>query len=65
MRITYGSEQTSLKETTTCQESTNPEYYCHHDIVMELPGPSTVRVEVMEDHKLRSDKVLGYTDIDV
>lgn len=32
---------------------------------MELPGPSTVRVEVMEDYKLRRDRVLGYTDIDV
>jgi hypothetical protein len=36
-----------------------------HDVVMELPGPSTVRVEVMEYYKLRKDRVLGYTDIDV
>lgn len=32
---------------------------------MELPGPSTVKVEVMEHYKIRKDRVLGYTEIDV
>lgn len=65
LRIIYGNEKTNLKEQTLCKESSNPEYYCSHDIVMELPGPSTVRIEVMEHHQIRKDRVLGYTDVDV
>ena len=65
INISYGGNTISLKDTTLCKNSTNPEYYTSYDIVMELPGPSTVRVDIMEDYALRRDRVLGYTEIDV
>ena len=65
LRIKYGSQTIDLKDKTFVEEESNPEYYVCQDVVVELPGPATIRVEVVEHRKVLKDHVLGYTDIDL
>ena len=60
----------NLKPKTMNKENYNPEYYICQEIPMEIPGPSTVKIEVMEQHPNLgsipgSEKVLGFTEIDI
>ena len=50
----YKNQVFDLEKKTLVKESYNPEYYICQEIPMEIPGPSTVRIEVVEKNNFGS-----------
>ncbi len=47
------------------KSTTNPEFFQCFELDGKFPGPSRIKIQVMDKHLLRSDRNLGETVIDL
>ena len=59
-----GDREINDKKRSLIKDTNCPEWFMDYEIMVELPGSSTVRIEVWEHHVLEFDELVGFTEID-
>ena len=68
LKFSYADQEWSFDKTRKVENENNPEYYICQEVQVDLPGPSVIKIEVMETHDVLGKlitKTLGYTELDV